>query len=1067
MRLKLTPVRLTATLFAILLLPLLAYGTVARGATLPPNFTDSLVTNIPSPTDLAFTPDGRMLITTQGGQLRVIKGGAMQPITLDISGKVCSDFERGLLGVSVDPAFASNRYIYVYYTFKKNGGCERNSANSPVNRVSRFTLPDSNVIDPASELVLIDNIHSPNGNHNAGDLDFGKDGFLYVSVGDGGCDYAGDSGCAGANDSAKDMHVMVGKMLRITNTGAIPSTNPHRGSDSARCNVTGSTDKGKKCQEIFSTGLRNPFRIAFDPNASGTRFFINDVGQNAWEEINEGKAGADYGWNTREGNCVNGSTSNCGAPPAGLTNPVHAYNRSAGCASITGGAFVPNNAWPSEFNNSYLFADYVCGKIFKLTPNGSGGYTASDFITGLGNSSAVAMTFGPSEGGQALYYTTYAGGGQVRRVTAPGSANRAPVADIKANPTSGAAPLAVTFNGSGSTDPDGDALTYIWNFGDGSANRETTTPTTSYTYNTSNAFNATLRVRDAKGALSNPATLRIDVGNTPPQATITAPKTTDQYGVGQTITLTGAATDAQDGNLPNTALSWRVTIHHADHTHPFLAPTTGNNLTFAAPGPEDLAATTNSYLSIELTATDSKGLKTVVTQELRPKLVDVTLATDPPGLKVEVNGFTFTGPQKITSWPGYALNVKAPSPQTNATGQTMTFASWSDGGAASHTITTPASAATYTAKFNASGGGGGTGGLQAIYFDNIDFTAQKITRTDATVNFDWSNGSPDPQIGADSFSARWTGQVTPRFSENYTFYTVSDDGVRLWIDGKLVIDNWTDHAPTENNGVIALKAGQKYDIRMEYYENGGGAVAKLLWSSPSQAKEVIPQSQLTPTSGSVTTGPTISQIKGVQEGQSLAGTAVIEAVVSGQSIAQVNFQLTGPKAVSLVERFAPYVFFGDRDGTPIGWNTKTYPNGDYTLTVTATDTAGKAGTRTVKFKIANGGQPTPQATVPPPSGKMIAEVKGVTAGQTLSGRAVIQAMVSDPTVTQVAFKVDGPKGATWTEKNDPYFLMGNNGPQPFGWQTAEHPNGDYTLTVTATNAAGQTDVQTVKFKIAN
>jgi hypothetical protein len=254
---------------------------------------------------------------------------------------------------------------------------------------------------------------------------------------------------------------------------------------------------------------------------------------------------------------------------------------------------------------------------------------------------------------------------------------------------------------------------------------------------------------------------------------------------------------------------------------------------------------------------------------------------------------------------------------------------------------------------------------------------------------------------------------------------------------------------------------------MEYYENGGGAVAKLLWSSPSQAKEVIPQSRLTPTSGSVTTGPTISQIKGVQEGQSLAGTAVIEAVVSGQSIAQVNFQLTGPKAVSLVERFAPYVFFGDRDGTPIGWDTKTYPNGDYTLTVTVTDTAGKAGTRTVKFKIANGGQPTPQATVPPPSGKMIAEVKGVTAGQTLSGRAVIQAMVSDPTVTQVAFKVDGPKGATWTEKNDPYFLMGNNGPQPFGWQTAEHPNGDYTLTVTATNAAGQTETRTVKFKIAN
>ncbi len=137
-------------------------------------------------------------------------------------------------------------------------------------------------------------------------------------------------------------------------------------------------------------------------------------------------------------------------------------------------------------------------------------------------------------------------------------------------------------------------------------------------------------------------------------------------------------------------------------------------------------------------------------------------------------------------------------------------------------------------------------GLTAEYYDNSDFTGLKFVRTDATVNFDWGSGSPDPAIGTDTFSVRWTGQVQPIYNETYTFYTVSDDGVRLWVNGQLVINNWTDHAPTENSGTIALSAGQKYSIKMEFYENGGGATAKLSWSSASESKKIIPQSQLYP-----------------------------------------------------------------------------------------------------------------------------------------------------------------------------------------------------------------------------
>jgi hypothetical protein len=136
-------------------------------------------------------------------------------------------------------------------------------------------------------------------------------------------------------------------------------------------------------------------------------------------------------------------------------------------------------------------------------------------------------------------------------------------------------------------------------------------------------------------------------------------------------------------------------------------------------------------------------------------------------------------------------------------------------------------------------------GLTGEYFDNIDFTGTKTTRMEAVVDFAWGNHSP-PGIGGDTFSALWRGQVKPKYSETYTFYTTSDDGVRLWVNGQKVIDNWTDHAPTVNSGQIALTAGQLHDVRMEYYENGGGAQAKLEWSSGSEPRWLVPQTRLYP-----------------------------------------------------------------------------------------------------------------------------------------------------------------------------------------------------------------------------
>ena len=140
--------------------------------------------------------------------------------------------------------------------------------------------------------------------------------------------------------------------------------------------------------------------------------------------------------------------------------------------------------------------------------------------------------------------------------------------------------------------------------------------------------------------------------------------------------------------------------------------------------------------------------------------------------------------------------------------------------------------------------GVGPVGLQGEYFGSPNLTGLRACSVDPTVNFDWTGGSPDPSLGSVQFSVRWTGQVVPQFSELYTFCTMSDDGVRLWVNTQPVIDNWTDHAPTENCGTIALVGGQSSSIRMEYYQATGAAVARLLWSSASQPKQVIPQNRL-------------------------------------------------------------------------------------------------------------------------------------------------------------------------------------------------------------------------------
>jgi glucose/arabinose dehydrogenase len=356
-------------------------------------------------------PDGRMLVTTQPGRLRVVSGGdAPRDGRPRLSpGGVCSNSERGLLGVATDPDAGQQGDLPLLHAKGSDTSCPTSSGANPTgraaNRVSKFVLRDDNTVDPASETILLDGIYSTRATTTRATSTSARTGTSTSRPATEAATTRGTAAARAATTRRADRNVLNGKILRITRTAASLPTTRSQGTGTARCQ-TAPAAAGTTCQEIFATGLRNPFRFAFDPDAATTSFRINDVGQNVWEEIDQGVKGADYGWNAREGHCAQtGSESNCGAAtPAGFTDPVHDYGHSTGCASITGGAYVPDGVWPRRTTGPTCSPTTSAARSSRCPP------AACDRVRDrAGSSSAVIWRFGPHGSSKALYYTTYAG----------------------------------------------------------------------------------------------------------------------------------------------------------------------------------------------------------------------------------------------------------------------------------------------------------------------------------------------------------------------------------------------------------------------------------------------------------------------------------------------------------------------------------------------------------------------------------------------------------------------------------------------------------------------------------
>jgi glucose/arabinose dehydrogenase len=330
----------------------------AHSATkVPTGFTDKLVAKINNPTSMAIAPDGRVFVAQKVGKIRVVKNGQLlsKPfLTITTN----TSFSRGLLGITFDPNFSTNHYVYVFYT-----------ATSPSlhNRVSRFTA-NGDVAVAGSEKVLLDlpAFSDPTqGAHYGGSLRFGADGKLYIGVGDG----DNNPSDAKLHRYSQSLDNLNGKILRINSDGTIPTDNPFYG-------PTSGDDR------IWALGLRQP--ISLDVQSGTGRMFVNEVGEDSWEEINEVAQGANYGWPDYEGFAPSPpSLQNYQDPLLAYPHPDVVSSAPATGCSITGGAFYdPTTATNSfaSYQGKYFYTDFCSGWIRVFDPSSK---TDSAFASGI------------------------------------------------------------------------------------------------------------------------------------------------------------------------------------------------------------------------------------------------------------------------------------------------------------------------------------------------------------------------------------------------------------------------------------------------------------------------------------------------------------------------------------------------------------------------------------------------------------------------------------------------------------------------------------------------------------
>jgi glucose/arabinose dehydrogenase/PKD repeat protein len=737
---------------------LIASAVSASGASaLPPGFTESTtISGLELPTAVRFAPGGQVIVAEKSGLIKTFDNLSDPSATTvaDLRTEVYNTWDRGLLGIALDPGFASNRFLYVLYTRNaKIGGAAPfwptlDGTNDdcpgpvtppdalkpgPVNdgcvasgRLVRLQLSPSLASVTSSQTLIEDQWCQQFPSHSIGSLAFDTQGRLYVSAGDGASFSSSDwdqfgiprnpcgdppggvgavltppsaeGGALRAQDlrTPADPTGLDGSVIRIDpQTGDPAAGNPLAGPD-------------LNARRTIAYGFRNPFRIAIRPGTN--ELWVGDVGWGHREEIDRlppTSAGIapNFGWPCYEGAEHIYGVTVCqdlfvdALQP--IVPPVFTYEHQqpvvsgdscdSGSSSTSGLAFESSSLFPARYDGSLFFADYSRNCIWVMRDSSGDGVPDASAVENFRPGAGGPVDLQFGPGG-ALYYADIADG-EVRAISYQG-----PSAVASADPDSGAAPLAVTLSGASSSDPDDpqDSLDFDWDLdGDGGYD-DAHGITATHTYDSQGSYAARLRVRDPAGneALDSVA---INVANGPPVPTISAPSAGTLWRAGDTIAFSGGATDPEDGTLPATSLDWNIDLAHCPgscHIHFVAALQDHAAGSFIAPQHEY-----PSHLELTLTATDSFGRTASTTRELDPRTSRITVNSSPPGLTVWIDEDSAASPLTRTEIVGSSHGIATSSPQQLGSTDWL-WQSWSDGGALAHSVVAGDQDTEVTASFD-------------------------------------------------------------------------------------------------------------------------------------------------------------------------------------------------------------------------------------------------------------------------------------------------------------------------------------------------------------------------------
>ncbi len=602
---------------------------------LPPGFVrETVVSGLKLPTGFALSPDGRIFITEKNGTVRVVQNGQLLSTPfLDLSGKVNTVGDRGLLHVAVHPRFPATPYVYLAYVYEPPELAGTNGAR--VSRVVRVEADRANlnVARPETEVVILgangnaatignpakldtppytcydavmnpvqDCVPNEGSVHSMGSLGFGPDGALYVGSGDG-INYGWGS------LRAQNLNVLAGKILRINplNGQGYPNNPFYNG------------DLNSNVSKVFALGMKNPWRFGFHPVTG--ELFGTDVGNAKWEEINRIPPGANLGWPCFEGEVPNAFDPECQPVLSGswpMTPPYFAYKHEKGRGAALGGDFIRAGNFPAGYVNQFFYSEFNVATIERLLVDDDGTVMTESF--GSGFTGPVQLSSAPDGSLYLLSITE----GALFRVSYRGEENGPPTAVATASPSSGRPPLRVQFKGGKSYDPNNDPLLFRWEFGDG---KKSSAADPSHIYSEPGQYTVTFTVTDTSNE-SSTQEIVINVGNEAPSVEISAPTAANRFAIGETIAFRGKASDAEDGELGSDSLRWEGVLHHAEHIHYDYVKAEGSEGTFTFEDHGD-----NTYIELCLIATDAGNLQGRACVDVRHARSSIPLHRSPAGLR--------------------------------------------------------------------------------------------------------------------------------------------------------------------------------------------------------------------------------------------------------------------------------------------------------------------------------------------------------------------------------------------------------------------------------------------------